>query len=42
MSSDRVELFAFNKYDVSTFKRTIKRVFSTISTPRLGPDMPIR
>ena len=32
MSSDDVEVFLFDKYDVSAFKRTIKRVFSTIST----------
>ena len=35
MSSDHVELFSFGKYDVSAFKRNIKRVFSTISTPHL-------
>ena len=39
MSSDDVELFAFDKYDVSAFKRTIVRVFSTISTPHLIPNM---
>ena len=42
MSSDYVELFAFDKYDVSAFKRTIKRVFSTISTSQFIPDMSIR
>ena len=42
MSSDHVEHFSFGKYDVSAFKRTIKRVFSTISTPHLISDMPIR
>ena len=39
MSSDDVELFAFDKYDVSASKRTIVRVFSTISTPHLIPNM---
>ena len=39
MSSDDVELFAFDKYDVSAFKRTIKRVFSTISTSQFIPNM---
>ena len=42
MSSDDVELFSFDKYDVSAFKRTIKRVFSTISTSQFIPDMSIR
>ena len=35
MSSDDVELFAFDKYDVSASKRIILRVLSTISTPDL-------
>ena len=39
MSSDDVELFAFDKYDVSASKRTIVRVFPTISTPPLIPNM---
>ena len=39
MSSDDVELFAFDKYDVSASKRTIVRVFPTISTPHLIPNM---
>ena len=39
MSSDDVELLAFDKYDVSAFKRTIKRVFSTISTSQFIPNM---
>ena len=39
MSSDQVELFVFDKYDVSPFKRIIKRVISTISTPHLIPNM---
>ena len=39
MSSDDVELFAIDKYDVSAFKRTIVRVFPTISTPHLIPNM---
>ena len=42
MSSDDDELFLFDKYDVSAFKRTIKRVFSTISTSQFIPDMLIR
>ena len=42
MTSDHVELFVFDKYDVSAFKRTIKRVFSTISTSQFIPDMSIR
>ena len=42
MSSDDAELFLFDKYDVSAFKRTIKRVFSTISTSQFIPDMSIR
>ena len=42
MSSDDVEVFLFDKYDVSAFKRTIKRVFSTISTSQFIPDMSIR
>ena len=41
MSSDDAELFLFDKYDVSAFKRTIKRVFSTISTSQFIPDMSI-
>ena len=41
MSSDDAEFFLFDKYDVSAFKRTIKRVFSTISTSQLIPDMSI-
>ena len=39
MSSDDVELFAFDKYDVSASKRTTVRVFPTIYTPRLIPNM---
>ena len=39
MSSDDVELFAFDKYDVSASKRTIVRVFPTIYTPHLIPNM---
>ena len=39
MSSDDVELFAFDKYGVSASKRTIVRVFPTISTPPLIPNM---
>ena len=39
MSSDDVELFSFDKYDVSASKRTIVRVFPTISTPHLIPNM---
>ena len=39
MSSDDVELFSFDKYDVSASKRTIVRVFQTISTPPLIPNM---
>ena len=39
MSSDDVELFVFDKYDVSASKRTIVRVFSTISTPHLIENM---
>ena len=39
MSSDDVELFAFDKYDVSASKRTIVRVFPTISTPHLIANM---
>ena len=39
MSSDDVELFAFDKYDVSGSKRTIVRVFPTISIPHLIPNM---
>ena len=42
MSSYDGELFLFDKYDVSAFKRTIKRVFSTISTSQFIPDMLIR
>ena len=42
MSSDDAELFLFDKYDVSAFKRTITRVFSTISTSQFIPDMSIR
>ena len=42
MSFDHAELFPFGKYDVSAFKRTIKRVFSTISTPHPISNMPIR
>ena len=42
MSSDHVELFAFDKYDVSAFECTIKRVFSTISTTHIIPNMQIR
>ena len=36
------EIFMVEKYDVSAFKRTIKRVFSTISTSQFIPDMSIR
>ena len=39
MSSDDVELFAFDKYDVSASKRTIIRVFLTISTTHLIENM---
>jgi hypothetical protein len=39
MSSDDVKLFAFDKHDVSASKRTILRVFPTISTPHLIPNM---
>ena len=39
MSSDDVELFAFDKYDVSASKRIIVRVLPTISTPHLIPNM---
>ena len=39
MSSDGVQLFAFDKYDVSASKRTIVRVFTTISTPHFIPNM---
>ena len=39
MSSDGVELFVFDKCDVSASKRTIVRVFPTISTPHLIPNM---
>ena len=39
MSSDDVELFAVDKYDVSASKRTIVRVFPTISTPHLIANM---
>ena len=39
MSSDDNELVFFDKYDVSAFKRTIVRVFSTISTPHLILNM---
>ena len=42
MSSADNELVSFDKYDVSAFKRTIKRVFSTISTSQFIPDMSIR
>ena len=42
MSSDVVELFFFDKYDVLAFKRTIKRVFSIISTPHLISNMLVR
>ena len=42
MSSDDAEIFLFDKYDVSALKRTIKRVFSTISTSQFIPDMLIR
>ena len=42
MSSDDAEIFLFDKYDVSALKRTIKRVFSTISTSQFIPDMSIR
>ena len=41
MSSDDVELFLFGTYGVSAFKCTIKRVFSTISTSQLIPNMSI-
>ena len=39
MSSDDVELFAFDKYDVSASKRIIVRGFPTISAPHLIPNM---
>ena len=39
MSSDDVELFAVDKYDVSAPKRTIVRVFPTISTAPLIPNI---
>ena len=39
MSSDDVEFFTIDKYDVSAFKRTIKNEFQTISTRRLDPKM---
>ena len=39
MSSDDVELFAFDKYDVSASKRTTVRVFLTISTAHLIENM---
>ena len=39
MSSDDVELFAFDKYDVSASKRAIVCVFPNISTPHLIPNM---
>ena len=39
MSSDDVELFAFDKYDVSASKRTVVRVFPIIYTPHLIPNM---
>ena len=39
MSSDDVELFAVDKYDVSASKRTIVRVFPTISTAPLIPNI---
>ena len=39
MSSNDVELFAFDKYGVSAFKRTIVRVFPSISTPHLFSNM---
>ena len=39
MSSDDVELCAFDKYDVSASKRTIVCVFPTISDPHLIPNM---
>ena len=39
MSSDDAELFGFDKYDVSVSKRIIVRVFPTISTPQLIPNM---
>jgi len=42
MSSDVVELFFFDKYDVLAFKRTIKRAFSIIYTPRLISNMLVR
>ena len=42
MSSDDTELFLSDNYDVSAFKRTIKRLFSTISTSQFIPDMSIR
>ena len=41
-SSNDAELFQFDKYDVSAFKRTITRVFSTISTSQFIPNMSIR
>ena len=39
MSSGDVELFAFDKYGISASKRTIVRVFPTVSTPHLIPNM---
>ena len=39
MSSDDVELFSFDKYDVSAFKLIIVRVFPTISTLHPIPNM---
>ena len=39
MSSDNVQLFAFDKYDVWASNRTIARIFLTISTPHLIPNM---
>ena len=39
MSSDDIELFAFDRYGVSASKRTIARAFPTISTPHLIPNM---
>ena len=39
MSSDDVELFVFDKYDVSAYKGTIVSVFPTIYTPHLIPNM---
>ena len=39
MSSDDIELFPFDKYDVSAYKRIIVRVFPTISTPHPIPNM---